>query len=127
MTSQNSILLIDDDAKLLTALGNRLECEGYVVWTASSAAEAEAMLARNPIDVIICDNRMPGRSGLEFLGRIKRDYPSTIRIILSGSVTGSQAVQAMSRYGISRVLEKPCSFDKLQGVLEELLGTTTGA
>lgn len=123
MNSQCTVMLIDDDAKLLSALERRLVNEGYEVQTAISAGEAYAMLKRTAVDVIVCDNRMPGVSGLEFLGQIKREYPSTKRIILSGNVGAAQAFQAMTTHGISSVLTKPCDFDTLCSAIAEAVET----
>jgi len=121
MSARTTILLIDDDARLLKALERRLVGEGYHVWTAISASEAGAILEQTSVDVLVCDNRMPGLSGLDFLGRIKRLYPETKRIILSGTVGAAQAFQAMAGYGISRVLTKPCEFEELSGAIREVM------
>lgn len=120
MNSRKTILLIDDDSRLLKGLERRLEEDGYHVWTAISSSEAAAILDRNPIDVIVCDNRMPGVSGLDFLGRIKRLYPDTKRIMLSGTVGLTQAFQAKAAYGISHVLTKPCSFEILRSAIQQV-------
>lgn len=128
MSSPSTILLIDDDNRLLNALERQLVGEGYEVWAAISAAEASAILERYHVDLVICDNRMPGSSGLEFMGRIKGQFPHMKRIILSGTVSENQAFQAVSAFGIvDRVLAKPCQYDDLKAVIEELLGAAVDA
>ena len=120
MKPAKSILLIDDDSNVLRGLTRQLTADGYEVLSAVSAAEAHVFLERTVVDVLICDNRMPGMSGLEFLGAIKHRYPTTKRIILSGSVCVTQAFQAQASYGVDHVLPKPCDFKALREAIEEV-------
>ncbi|MFN9981731.1 MAG: response regulator, partial [bacterium] len=81
-----NVLFVDDDSNVLSGLrrllrGQRSEWE---MEFASSGAEALALMAKHPIDVIVSDMRMPQMNGAELLTRVAKDYPKTVRFILSG-------------------------------------------
>jgi DNA-binding NarL/FixJ family response regulator len=58
---------------------------------AASAAEAFEVLATIEVGVLVCDQRMPGMSGAEFLARVKHMYPDVTRMIVSGDTTCSRS------------------------------------
>jgi len=82
--AQRTLLLVDDEEYILTALKRLLRRESYRVLTAPSGHEGLELLAKNQVYVIISDQRMPGMMGVEFLRRAKDTYPDTVRIVLSG-------------------------------------------
>ena len=65
------------------------------------------MLANNCISVIISDLRMPGMNGIEFLSRVKKLYPDTVRIILSGHGDLASVTDAINHGAIYQFLSKP--------------------
>jgi diguanylate cyclase (GGDEF)-like protein/PAS domain S-box-containing protein len=102
-----TLLLVDDDANVLSALHRLFRRDGYRILTAVSPAEAFELLALYPVQVVVCDQRMPILSGTEFLSKVKEMYPDTIRIILSG-YTGLEAVlDSINRGAIYRFYTKP--------------------
>jgi response regulator RpfG family c-di-GMP phosphodiesterase len=78
-----SILLVDDEAKLLDSLGQELR-ESFRVYTAGSVAEAEVLLAARSYDAIVSDHMLPGEQGLDFLIRVQEMMPKTRRILVTG-------------------------------------------
>ena len=82
-----AILVIDDEVRSLEALRRTLE-EDFEVFTASGAEAALAILEREApvggVQLILCDQRMPGTTGVEFLKGIRDRWPDSVRIILSG-------------------------------------------
>ena len=104
---QRSLLLVDDEPNILSALRRVLRRDGYEVFAAGSAAEGFDILARHDIQVIISDQRMPEMSGTEFLSRVKELYPGTIRIVLSGYTDLEAITGAVNRGAIYRFLTKP--------------------
>jgi diguanylate cyclase (GGDEF)-like protein/PAS domain S-box-containing protein len=105
--SRQTLLLVDDDVNVLAALHRLFRRDNYNILTAASPAEGFEMLALHPVQVIVCDQRMPGMSGTEFLSKVKEMYPQTIRIILSG-YTGLEAVlDSINRGAIYRFYTKP--------------------
>ena len=105
--AQSTLLLVDDEQNILNALRRLFRREGYRVLTAGSGAEALELLALNPVQVIISDQRMPEMSGVEFLSRVKDLYPRTVRIVLSGYSELSTVTDAINRGAIWKYISKP--------------------
>ena len=102
-----TLLLVDDEKNIISALKRLLRNEGYQILTADSGAEGLAMLARHPVDVIVSDQRMPGMTGVEFLGAAKALYPDTVRIVLSGYTELQSVFDAVNKGAIYKFLTKP--------------------
>jgi DNA-binding NtrC family response regulator len=79
-----TVLLVDDDAHVLSALGRGLRREALHVATACNAREALNQLSEGTIDLIVSDQKMPGMSGIELLKTVATKWPATRRILLSG-------------------------------------------
>ncbi|UUZ52519.1 response regulator [Massilia sp. H-1] len=106
-SNRQTLLLVDDDANVLSSLHRLFRRDNYRILTALSPEEAFEMLALHQVHVIVCDQRMPDMSGTEFLSKVKEMYPETIRIILSG-YTGLEAVlDSINRGAIYRFYTKP--------------------
>ncbi|MCA1247297.1 EAL domain-containing protein [Massilia sp. MS-15] len=107
-----TLLIVDDDVNVLTALHRLFRRDNYRVLTASSPAEGFELLALYRVQVILCDQRMPVMSGTEFLSKVKEMYPETIRIILSGDTGVETVLDSINRGAIYRFYTKP--WDDLQ-------------
>lgn len=106
-SNRQTLLLVDDDVNVLSSLHRLFRRDNYRILTAMSPAEGFELLALHQVHVIVCDQRMPGMSGTEFLSKVKELYPETIRIILSG-YTGLEAVlDSINRGAIYRFYTKP--------------------
>src|SRR5689334_5487154 len=81
--SRHTVLCVDDDAAVLSALRRLLREETFEVLTASNAAHALASLRRHPVDVIISDQRMPGQNGSELLAEVGQRWPGIGRVLLT--------------------------------------------
>jgi two-component system, NtrC family, response regulator AtoC len=99
------ILVVDDDAALRDSLALLLAAEGYEVVTAADAASALACL-ETPVDVVLCDVRMPGMDGLELLPELIRRLPGAPVLLMSAYGSGDLAVEALKR-GAFDYLAKP--------------------
>src|SRR5271166_1649195 len=104
-----TILLIDDEPNVTDALKRALRREPYEFLTARSAAEAQQLLERQHVDVVISDEQMPGMSGSEFLSAVRKQFPHTIRMILSGQASLEAAVRAINEGEVYRFFLKPCN------------------
>lgn len=92
-----TLLVVDDDVFMVEILAEFLGQDGYRILTAHSGMDALALLEREAVHVIVCDQWMPGMSGTEFLAQAHARYPHTVRLILSAqreSVDIGQAVGA---------------------------------
>jgi diguanylate cyclase (GGDEF)-like protein/PAS domain S-box-containing protein len=103
----NTLLLVDDEPNVLNSLRRLLRREGYRILTAGSGAEALELLALQPVQVIISDQRMPGMSGVEFLSKVKELYPETVRMSLSGYSEISTVTDAINKGAIWKYITKP--------------------
>nr|WP_298145590.1 response regulator [uncultured Pseudomonas sp.] len=115
----NTLLLVDDESHILTSLQRLLQQDGYQVLSARSAAEGFELLALHSVQVVLCDQRMPGMNGTEFLDRIKSLYPDTLRIILSGYTDLHSVLEAINRGSIYRFYTKPWDSDTLRDNIRE--------
>jgi diguanylate cyclase (GGDEF)-like protein len=111
---QWTLMVVDDEANVLSALKRLLNRDGYRILTAQSAAEGFELLALNPVHVILCDQRMPEMNGTEFLDRVKDLYPDTSRIVLSGYTDIDAILGAINRGSLYRFFTKPWDNDALR-------------
>jgi diguanylate cyclase (GGDEF)-like protein/PAS domain S-box-containing protein len=118
-TPRNTLLLIDDEPHLMASLQRLLRPDGYHILTARSAAKGFEMLALNEVQVILCDQRMPGMNGTEFLERVKELYPDTFRIVLSGHIDLETVMEAINRGAIYRCYTKPWDNTRLRDNIRE--------
>jgi two-component system probable response regulator PhcQ len=104
----HALLLVDDDESILHALARALHCQPYRIYTAKSAEEAMWVLKRQPIDVIVTDERMPGLLGTELLAWVAGNYPEVVGILLTGYPTVETAIRAINKGGVYQFFVKPC-------------------
>lgn len=107
------VLLVDDDPEVLAGLRLSLRRLPVSVLTASSGAEALAILEQRPVWMIISDERMPEMSGSELLGEVYRRWPEVTRVILSGQASMDSVISAINDARIFRFLTKPTSPEEL--------------
>jgi two-component system response regulator AtoC len=100
-----SILLIDDDDTIRYFLPRDLEAEGYHVITADSGGAGLRTLEREAVDLVLLDIRLPDRSGVEVLQKIREQWPDQIVVMLTGEPDHDTAVRAM-RLGARDYLTK---------------------
>ncbi len=100
------ILIVDDDDALRDSLGLVLSAEGYEVAVAANARQALGQLGDDPVDVVLCDLRMPGMDGLELVPELVRRLPHVTVILMSAYGTQELALEAMKR-GAYDYLAKP--------------------
>jgi two-component system, NtrC family, nitrogen regulation response regulator NtrX len=107
-----TILIIDDEAAIRTALTNILQDEGHEVLSAESGEEALASYARAEVDLIMLDVWLPGIDGLSVLERLKAVNKGIPVIMISGHASVETAVRA-TRLGAYDFLEKPLSLERV--------------
>ncbi|MDP9532839.1 sigma-54 dependent transcriptional regulator [Pseudomonas protegens] len=116
----NSVIVVDDEASIRTAVEQWLSLSGFEVQLFSRAEHCLAQLPKNFPGVILSDVRMPGISGLELLAQVQRLDPDLPIILLTGHGDVPMAVEAM-RDGAYDFLEKPFSPDTLLSSLRRAL------
>jgi len=114
------ILVVDDEQGMRDFLFFDLGARGYKVFTAATCDEALAIMAKEPIDVVVSDLAMPKLNGLELLGAIKKISPKIEVILMTGYATVETALESMKR-GAYDYITKPFQSDDLCRIIERAL------
>lgn len=117
-----TVLFVDDEPDILSGLRIRLRKlrHEYRFCFANSADEAIAVLETEPVDMVVTDMRMPGRTGADLLEEVRFRFPHVIRYVLSG-----QAEDRLVQRSVAvthRWLNKPCPHELLAEALSEVVG-----
>jgi response regulator RpfG family c-di-GMP phosphodiesterase len=107
------ILYVDDEVHNLNAFKASFR-RLYTVFTAVSAEEAEAVLAKQDIQIIISDQRMPRMTGIEFFESILDRYPEPIRMLLTGYADINAVIDAINKGQVYKYFSKPWNDDELR-------------
>ena len=123
MAHRGSILLVDDEEKILKALGRALRDAGHEVLETTSAREGQRLLGERAVDVCVVDNVMPEKSGLDLI----REYVATVPegerpqfLMMTAHATVESAIEAM-KLGALDYLQKPFEIDELLVVVRRAL------
>lgn len=108
------LLLVDDEPKIISFIERVLRKEGYCIFSTTNAREGFELLATNRISVVLSDLRMPGMDGIEFLSRVSRLHPETVRIAMSGYADMNMVTEAINRGAIYKFLTKPFENEMLR-------------
>lgn len=119
--TKRTVLLVDDEVRILSALQRTLRREGYEILAVDSPLEALALLESQHVDVIVSDHKMPNMSGLQFLARVAQKYPRIVRILLTGW-TEAVPSEDLNAAGIRAILPKPWDDAELKELLRKSLG-----
>lgn len=118
-----TILFVDDDAQILNEFTNTFIDSDYTVFCVDSGLDALIILAAQSIDIVVCDLRMPDMDGIELLKRIKKNYPSAIRMVM-GSQSDEKMVMNCLMDNIAKAhLFKPWDDEKLKKTIKQVLDT----
>jgi len=101
-----TVLILDDEVRSLETLERILEDE-FDVKTASTIEQARAVLQQEWVQILLCDQRMPELSGVEFLKQVREQWPDVIRMIISGYTDSEDIISAVNDAGIYQYITKP--------------------
>jgi len=116
MTSQHgTILLADDEEKILKRLGRALRDEGHEVVEATTIRQAQRYLGERSFDLLVVDNLMPDMTGLELIREMSQTMPPAERpqIVMMTAHGSTQIVREAFKLGVEDFLEKPFEVDEL--------------
>lgn len=118
---KHHVLVLDDEADVRAAIRLQLKDTRFEILEAENVEQAIGLLGDNPIsvDVIICDVRMPGKTGIEAVAYFQREYPTTPVIILTGFPDVARAVDFMKKKDVVDYLTKPVEKDRLIAAVEQ--------
>ena len=109
------ILCVDDEENLLKAIQRLFLDHPYEILTATSGNEGLEILRKiSPIQIVISDFRMPGKNGVEFLSEVRKNWPDTIRMIISGYADTVATVSAINEGEIYKFIPKPWNNEDLK-------------
>lgn len=115
----DKILFVDDEPNLLAGIQRQLR-KHFALETALGGEEGlEAVQDRGPYAVIVSDLRMPGMDGIQFLARVRKLSPDTVRMMLTGNADLNAAIEAVNEGNIFRFMTKPCSPETLARALQQ--------
>ncbi|MEQ8825388.1 MAG: sigma-54 dependent transcriptional regulator [Filomicrobium sp.] len=112
MTDLPTVLVIDDEIRSLEALERILD-DDFDVRTAATISEAENILEAEWVQVILCDQRMPEQTGVEFLKQVRTRWPDVVRMIISGYTDAHDIIDGVNDAGIYQYITKPWQPDQL--------------
>jgi response regulator RpfG family c-di-GMP phosphodiesterase len=114
------LLVVDDEARILSVLQRALRRDGWRVLTAGTAAEALRILDEELVDAVLTDHKMPRMSGLDLLEAAARRRPAAARFLISGWPDEISA-ERMNALGIRALIPKPWDDGDLRRVLRDSL------
>ncbi len=112
MSGQTTVLIVDDEIRSLEAFERNLS-EDFDIKTASSAEQAQKILEQEWVQIILCDQRMPEMTGIEFLKIVREKWPDVVRIVISGYTDSEDIISGINDAGIFRYITKPWQPDDL--------------
>ena len=116
---KRSLLIVDDDPRVRTALESALRGDGMSVRLAEDAESALAVLSDGPVEVVLSDVKMPGMSGLDLLKMLRERAPD-LDVILMTAYNDLPLVAEAMREGAADFLVKPLDLHQLRGVLDRV-------
>src|SRR5471030_3108938 len=102
-----TLLCVDDEPNILSALRRLFRARGYRVLLADSGAQALRLLEDETVDLVISDMRMPEMDGAHFLAQVRQRWPATLRLLLTGYSDIQSIQDAINRGEIYRYITKP--------------------
>lgn len=116
-----TLLFVDDEPGILSALRRLFRPHGYRILIAESGQLGLAELEKTPVDLVISDMRMPEMDGAAFLKEVRQRWPQTIRILLTGYADVGSTVAAINEGEIYRYISKPWDDNEIVGIVRDAL------
>lgn len=113
INQEHKILFVDDEQNILNSYTRTLR-QSFSIYTALGGKEAlRTMREEGPFSVVVSDIKMPQMDGIELLSKIRKTYPDSIRMVLTGFADLEIAIEAVNQGDIFRFLTKPCQTEDL--------------
>jgi CheY-like chemotaxis protein len=114
----DAILLVDDEQPLLDMYLSALSPKFDVV-VASNAREADVLVRQRSFKVVVADHLMPGETGMNFLVRMREEFPHMQRVLVTGYMKPEMLLRSVTEAAVFRFLTKPISMSELIGVIHD--------
>jgi signal transduction histidine kinase len=115
---KHSLLVVDDEPDLVHSVQDLLRFE-YRVLGATRATEGLKIMEREHVHIVMSDQRMPEMTGVEFLKRLREQYPDTVRLLFTAYADITAVVDAINQGNVYRYISKPWEPRELQAVLRQ--------
>ncbi len=115
---KHCLLVVDDEADLVDSVKDLLRYE-YRVLGATRAAEGLEIMKREKVHIVMSDQCMPEMSGVEFLSRLKEQYPDTVRLLFTAYADIKAVIDAINQGSVYRYITKPWEQEDLLMVLRQ--------
>lgn len=119
--SELTLLFVDDEPGILSALRRLFRPQGYRILIAEGGAAGLDILAKEPVDLVISDMRMPEMDGATFLKQVRQRWPKVTRILLTGYADITSTVAAINEGEIYRYIAKPWDDNEIVLIVREAL------
>ncbi len=116
-----TLLFVDDESKILSALERLFRPLGYRIFTALSGALGLEIMEREAVDLVVSDMRMPNMNGAEFLEKVNEKWPKTVRILLTGYAEINATIDAINKGQVYRYIAKPWEDNDVALVIKHAL------
>lgn len=117
----DTILLVDDEPSVLSAISRSLRGEPFEVESELSGEAALMRMAQQTFKVVVSDERMARMQGSEFLAIARKNYPGTVRILLTGQASLDAAMRAVNEGGVYKFLLKPWDEKELKQIIRDAI------
>ncbi|MBN1406832.1 MAG: sigma-54-dependent Fis family transcriptional regulator [Calditrichaceae bacterium] len=118
--NKETILVVDDQVEVLNML-RRLLLKDYNVVVASGGEEGLDYLKKEPVAVILSDQRMPGMDGVTFLNKARKIRPESVRIMITGYADIEATIGAVNQAGIYQYISKPFEPEDLKQIVKKAI------
>jgi DNA-binding response OmpR family regulator len=122
VSTDGSILVVDDEKNIRMTMVHALESSGYRVESAATGEEAVRMLKASAYDLLFLDLKMPGMDGLEVLRRSRGSWPQMPVVVITAHGTVDSAVEAM-KVGAADFIQKPFTPDEIRVLTASVLAS----
>lgn len=116
--SKKNILIVDDEKNIVLSLSDFLESD-YNCYRAFNYDEAIAVMEKNPVDVVISDVRMPGKTGFDLIRWLKENRPK-IKTIMMTAYGSDSVKRAIRKEGAIFYFEKPIDYNEIKNIIEHI-------
>ncbi|MDY6903250.1 MAG: response regulator [Thermodesulfobacteriota bacterium] len=118
METNNAILIVDDEERVLTSLARLMKREGYDVFTALSGEKGLEVLKKEDVGVVVSDLMMPEMDGIAFFENVARMDSDVTQILLTGHATLETALESINRLNVYGFLKKPWDNEELKAYIQ---------
>ena len=118
MAERHTLLVVDDEPDVVRSVQDLLRPD-YRVLAATSAEEGLRRLGDEPVHVVMSDQQMPGMTGVEFLQKVRDEYPEAVRLLFTGYSDIRTVIDAINRGSVYRYIAKPWNADELQSLARD--------